>query len=141
MKEQKKVKKVGRKPTQNPKLSRFYFRLDEKDTAEFLRRFDESGFTMKADFIRASIFDKELKVVKIDKGTIDFYMRLTSFHSQFRSIGINYNQVVKKLHNTFGKKTALLMLSRLEKKTIELIAVSKEITRITEEFDKKWLQK
>jgi hypothetical protein len=33
-------------------------------------------------------------------------MRLTSFHSQFRSIGVNYNQIVKLLYKNFSEKKA-----------------------------------
>ncbi|GHT08682.1 hypothetical protein FACS189432_04550 [Bacteroidia bacterium] len=49
-------------------------------------------------------------------------MRLTTFHSQFRAIGVNYNQVVKHLKATFTEKMALAMLYKLEKATIELVS-------------------
>lgn len=130
----------GRKPKENPRVFRYVFRLNTEENAEFLSQFDESGFSAKADFIRTVFFEKELKVIKIDKSKADFYMRLTSFYSQFRAVGVNYNQTVKRLHNTFTEKKALLLLSKLEKQTIELIAISKEITRLTQEFEK-WLQK
>lgn len=52
----------------------------------------------------------ERKTVKIDKGTVDFYMRLTSFHSQFRSIGVNYNQIVKLLYSRFSEKKVAAFL-------------------------------
>jgi len=57
---------------------------------------------------------------KIDKGTVDFYMRLTSFFSQFRSVGVNYNQIVKLLYNKFSKKKASAYLYKLEKHTLEM---------------------
>jgi hypothetical protein len=59
---------------------------------------------VKAHFITSCIFDKTIKTIQIDKGTVDFYMRLTSFHSQFRSIGVNYNQIVKLLYKNFSEK-------------------------------------
>lgn len=139
MEKQKRVTKVGRKPTLNPKTFRYYFRLNAEENAKFLSRFDESGFSVKADFIRTVFFEKEIKVIKIDKSKADFYMRLTSLYSQFRTVGVNYNQVVKRLHNTFTEKKALLLLSRLEKHTLELIVISKEITRLTQKFEKKCL--
>ncbi len=141
MKKQKKIIKKGRKPTEKPRVFRYVFRLNAEENAKFLRQFDESEMSVKADFIRAIIFEREVKVVKIDKAKNDIYMRLTSFHSQFRSIGTNYNQVVKRLHTLFSEKKALFLLSKLEKQTIELIAVSKKITRLIQEFDEKWLQK
>jgi len=65
---------------------------------------------VKAHFITATLFEKPVKVVKIDKGTVDYYMRLTSFYSQFRAIGVNYNQVAKynrllSLLTMFAEKT------------------------------------
>jgi hypothetical protein len=80
-------------------------------------------------------------VVKIDKGTVDYYMRLTSFYSQFRAIGVNYNQVTKALKNTFTEKKALAFLFQLEKATFELVTINKQIMDLTKEFEKRWLQK
>ena len=73
---------------------------------------------VKAHFITACLFEKPVKVVKIDKGTMDFYMRLTNFYSQFRAIGVNYNQVTKAIKNNFSEKKALAFLNQLEKATL-----------------------
>ncbi len=96
---------------------------------------------VKAHFITATLFEKPVKVVKIDKGTMDYYMRLTSFYSQFRAIGVNYNQVTKAIKNTFTEKKALAFLYQLEKATFELVAINKQIMDLTTEFEKRWLQK
>ena len=68
-------------------------------------------------------------------------MRLTSFYSQFRSIGVNYNQVVKLLYKNFSEKKASAYLYKLEKQTAEMAELFKEIVAITAEFDKKHLKK
>ncbi|WP_299664501.1 conjugal transfer protein MobA [uncultured Polaribacter sp.] len=133
--------KKGRKPKENPLAYRYVFRLNATENAEFLKQFEASGLDTKAKFIRAIVFEKEIKVVKIDKSTHDYYMRLTSFYAQFRAIGVNYNQTVKALHTTFTEKKAQFLLLKLEKLTIELIMVSKEITHLTQKFKEKWLQK
>ena len=41
------------------------------------------------------IFGREMKVVRIDKVAMDYYIRLTNFYHQFQAIGNNYNQTVK----------------------------------------------
>ena len=87
------------------------------------------------------LFGKEMKTVKIDKGTVDFYMRLTSFHSQYRSVGVNYNQIVKLLKANFSEKKASAYLYKLEKQTIEMVELFKKIIEITEEFDRNYLKK
>ena len=68
-------------------------------------------------FITACIFQKGIKTVKIDKATMDYYKRLTSFYSQFRALEVNYNQVVKILYQKFSEKKASAYLYNLEKKT------------------------
>ena len=100
-----------------------------------------SAHIIMAHFIIACVFQKGIKTVKIDKATIDYYMRLTSFHSQFRAVGVNYNQVVKILYQKFSEKKASAYLYKLEKQTIELVMLSKNIIQLTEEFEKKHLKK
>ena len=87
------------------------------------------------------MFGKEVKSVKIDKGTVDFYMRLTSFHSQFRSVGVNYNQIVKLLYKHFSEKKAAAFLYKLEKQTAEMAMLCQKIIQINEEFEAKHLKK
>jgi len=93
----KQLKKTGRRPKEDPATIRYTISFNEQEHDCFLALFDKSGMQVKAHFITSCIFDKTIKTIQIDKGTVDFYMRLTSFHSQFRSIGVNYNQIVKLL--------------------------------------------
>jgi hypothetical protein len=55
-------------------------------------------------------------------------MRLTSFHSQFRSIGVNYNQIVKLLYKNFSRKSRSF-LYKLEKQTAEMAMLCKKSFR------------
>ncbi len=96
--------KAGRTPKSDPAVFRYSISLNEQEQAAFLARFDETGMKVKAHFITACIFDKPIRVVRLDKAAMDYYMRLTTFHSQFRAIGVNYNQAVKTLHTTFGER-------------------------------------
>ena len=133
--------KGGRKPKIDPCKHRYAISLNDADNARFLSLFEASGMGVKAHFITTSLFEKPVKVVKIDKGTVDYYMRLTSFYSQFRAIGVNYNQVTKAIKNTFTEKKALAFLYKLEKATFEFVAINKQVTDLTKEFEEKWLQK
>jgi len=137
----KQLKKTGRKPKADPAKIRYTISFNQEEHARFLALFDQSGMKVKAHFITSCIFDKTIKTVRIDKGTIDFYMRLTSFHSQFRSVGVNYNQIVKLLYKNFSEKKAAAYLFKLEKQTIEMAELFKNIVAITEEFDRKYFKK
>ncbi|CAA9197685.1 conjugal transfer protein MobA [Flavobacterium sp. NPDC079362] len=136
----KKQNKGGRKPKDNPSTHRHVFRLTEQENAKLLSVFEASGMTNKAKFIIAVLFEREIKTVKIDKATLDFYMRLTSYHSQFRSIGVNYNQIVKLLYRNFSEKKAAAYLYKLEKQTAEMAALCQKIVQLSNEFKEKYLK-
>lgn len=134
-------RKAGRKPKDNPAVFRYSVSFNEAEHARFLSLFEQSGMKIKAHFITACIFDKPVTVVKIDKAAMDYYMRLTTFYGQFRAIGVNYNQITKAIKATFTEKKALAFLYRLEKATLELVAINKQIIELTDEFERRWLQK
>ena len=54
---------------------------------------------VKAHFITSLLFNREIKVVKIDKSALDYYTKLTELYAQFRSVGVNYNQIHNQIHN------------------------------------------
>ena len=137
--ENKRVKQVGRKPKADPCRHRLAINLNDADYAKFLSLYEESGLSDKARFITSCIFNRQLKVVKIDKAAMDYYMRLTTFHSQFRAIGVNYNQVTKALKSTFTEKKALAFLYKLEQETRDLVAINRQIIDLTAEFERKYL--
>jgi len=131
----------GRKPKADPAVFRYTINFNAAEHNEFLTRFERSGMDVKAHFITSCIFEREIKVVKIDKAAMDYYMRLTTFHAQFRAIGTNYNQVTKALKATFTEKKALAFLYKLEKATLELVEIHKKVQELTAEFERKYLQK
>ncbi|MDR3267062.1 MAG: hypothetical protein LBT24_05785 [Tannerella sp.] len=138
--ESKKVKQVGRKPKADPCRHRLAINLNGADFAKFLTLYEQSGLKDRAQFIVSCVFEKQLKVVKIDKAAFDYYMRLTTFHSQFRAIGVNYNQVVKAIKSTFTEKKALAFLYKLEQATRELVNLQHAIIALTKEFKAKYFQ-
>ncbi|MBS1356303.1 MAG: hypothetical protein HPZ83_13295 [Odoribacter sp.] len=116
------------------------FRLDERQNIEFERLYELSGARTKSEFILSAIFDKPLKVVKIDKAAMDYYVKLTNLQSQYRAIGVNYNQAVKAINTQLSERKALSFLYKLEQQTLELVRTNKEIIRISQEFEQKYLQ-
>ncbi|MDR3326946.1 MAG: hypothetical protein LBT04_02250 [Prevotellaceae bacterium] len=138
---EKQFNKGGRPPKTDPCRHRYSIKLNDTDNVRFLAMFDETGWNDKAKFIKACLFKKEIKYVKSDMAAMDYYMRLTTFHSQFRAIGVNYNQIVKHLKATFTEKMALAMLYKLEKATIELVSINQQIVELTREFEGKYLLK
>ena len=129
--------KVGRTQKSDPAIFRYSISFNAVEHAAFLGRFDESGMKVKAHFITACIFDKAIRVVKQDKAVLDYYMQLTTFHSQFRAIGVNYNQAVKSIKFAFEEKKALYYLAKLEKATLELVVLNRQIMDLTDKLEVK----
>ena len=137
----KSTKGVGRKPKSDPAVYRYVVRLNSEENVKFDIQFQKSGLRERSKFIKAMIFGKEIKVVRIDKATMDYYVRLTNFYHQFQAIGNNYNQTVKAIKNNFGEKRAMALLYKLERLSLELMLICKKVMALTQEYERKWLQK
>ena len=109
--------------------------------AEFLYMKETAGVQSQSAFIKARVFDKTFRVIKVDRSLLDYYQKLTTLYGQFRSVGVNYNQTVVALKSNFTEKKAFAMLAKLEKLTLELAAIGGEIVQLTREFQEKWSQK
>ncbi len=131
--------KGGRPPKNDPAKRRLTVNLTDTLYAEFLSLFEQSGVQSLSGFIAARIFGDEFRVVKTDASAVEFTAKLTALHSQFRSVGVNYNQIVKELHSNFGEKKALALLYKLEKATIELAGIGREVMQLCEHFKAKYL--
>ena len=94
--------KGGRPPKNDPAKHRLTVNLTDTQHAGFLAMFEQSGVSSLSAFISARIFGDEFRVVKTDASAVEFTAKLTALHSQFRSVGVNYNQIVMELHSNFG---------------------------------------
>ncbi len=129
----------GGRPTKTDTADyRFSVNFTAEEYARFLTMFETSGLQSKAAFIKARAFNDTFRVIKTDRGTLEYVAKLTQFHAQFRAVGTNYNQVVKELHTHFSEKKALALLYKLEKITAELAAIGQQIIALSEEFNKRW---
>lgn len=133
--------KGGRNFKKNPSIHRYVFRLTDEENAKFLSLFEASGADNKAHFVTSILFEKPIKTVKVDMAAMDYYMRLTTLYGQFRSVGVNYNQIVKLLYRNFSEKKGAAYLFKLEKQTAELAKLCRDIIQLTEEFETNYLFK
>jgi hypothetical protein len=132
-------KQGGRKLKKDTAIHRYCIRLNDEENARFTSLYIQSGMKEKTRFIKHLLFGTVLKTVKIDKASMDYCIRLTTFYAQFQAIGNNYNQTVKAIKTNFSEKRALSLLYKLEKTTVELIVLSKKIIALTAEFETKYL--
>ena len=129
---------TGRKPKTDPAVFRYGIKLTSEENGNFELLFEKSGMKQRARFIKAMIFGREMKVVRIDKAAMDYYIRLTNFYHQFQAIGNNYNQTVRELRCHFSEKKAMALLYRLEKCTEELVALTRQVVELSREFEERW---
>ncbi|WP_305140743.1 conjugal transfer protein MobA, partial [Alistipes finegoldii] len=131
----------GRNPKLNPKTHCVMVRFDDVEWNRFLTMYEESQVYAKAVFLKAHFFGQKFKVMKVDKTMLDYCTKLSDFHAQFQAIGTNYNQVVKELRIHFSENKAMMLLYKLEKCTIDLVKVSREIVELSREMHAKWEQR
>lgn len=131
----------GRKPKPDPAVHRYGIKLTGDENFRFRQMFEESGLDCYAKYIKSVLFNRTIRVVRVDKATLDYCVRLTQFYRQFQAVGNNYNQIVRALKSNFGQKRALQMLYRLEQRTIEMVVISKEVIRLTQEYEARYLRK
>jgi hypothetical protein len=135
---QRKWNKGGRPPKTDTADFRYSVNFTAEEHARFLTMFENSGLQSKARFIKARVFNESFRVIKTDEGTLKYVAKLTQFHSQFRAVGTNYNQVVKELHIHFSQKKALVLLYKLEQLTAELYEIGRKVIELSQEFCKRW---
>ncbi|MEJ5053680.1 conjugal transfer protein MobA [Sphingobacterium sp. MYb382] len=135
------IRKGGRKAKKDPAIHRYSISLNDMENAQFHTLFEQSGMKVMAHFITACIFQKTVKTLKINMDAVDFHTRLTNFYSQFRAVGVNYNQIVKILYRNLSEKKASAYLFKLEKQTAEMAELCRKVIELTQEFEKKHLQK
>lgn len=130
--------KGGRPPKIDTAKYRYSVNFSAVEHARFLTMYEQSGLLSKAAFIKARVFGDVFRVIRTDRGTLEYVAKLTQLHAQFRAVGTNYNQVVKELHAHFSEKKALALLYKLENATKELAAIGGRIVALSEEFRTRW---
>lgn len=131
--------KRGRKRKDEPLSHVYTFRLNDSDQRKFERLFQQSGMSVKAYFIYSCIFNKPIPVFTADSHTESLLGELENFNRQFRSIGVNYNQVVAKINRmSFKPEYVGYYFSALEKQTVELISVSREILKLFDQLKQQY---
>ncbi len=129
-----KNKAGGRPPKIDPATHRITVNFNNREQADFLAMFERSGEKSKASFIKARVFNKEFRVIKVDRTTLDFCQKLSELHNQFRAVGRNYNQVVVALKRSYSDAEVREKLRSLEVYTMNLHSIGTQITHLTEKF-------
>ncbi|WP_280747422.1 hypothetical protein [Parabacteroides sp. PF5-9] len=134
-------KKRGRKPKADKQTYRPMIRLNNKDNERFLSLFCKSGHKSKSQFILDCILNNPVKIVSINKPTMDFAMLLSQFFAQFRAIKSNYNQAFQVLIRNLGEEKARSMMRIIEKTTLDFILLKSQIEDLYTQIRERCLPK
>lgn len=132
---------VGRPQSPNKCTHCVMVRFDDLEFDALQRMMEKAGETVKATFIKQHLAGKPFKVLVTDKTLSLYTAKLGEFFAQFRTLGVNYNLVVKDLRAGFSEKTAMSLLYNLEKITKEMIKIMSDVKNLTVKFDEAWSQK
>lgn len=134
-------KKAGRKPKIDTTVFRCSVNFTATEKATLLTMYDKVQVESMSAFIKMILFSKPFKVFYIDENTREFIDKLSSLNSLYRTVGGEYGLLVKTLRENFTEAKAMKALYELEKKTIELVRISREIVELARQFDEAWSQK
>jgi hypothetical protein len=132
-------KKRGRKPKANPKVHNLMIRLNDKERQYFLTMFDRSEKPSYSAFMADCVLNRPLKIVEINKSTIDFVILLNRFFAQYRAVKTNFNQMFDALARNFGKMNALEMIQIVAQSTGKFGLAEKEFNAIVTQLRAKVL--
>ena len=124
----------GRNPKLDPATNRITVNFTSKEYYEFLTKFERSGMSNKATFLKAQFFGQTFHVATFDKSQHEYYAKLSEFHSQFRMVGNNYNQTLKELKSHFSERRTMALVCRLEKFMMQLVQIMSKVTELTDDY-------
>ncbi len=134
-------KKSGRPPKVDATTFRCSVNFNATEEAALLTMHEQSGVASLSAFIKMQLFGKTFKVHHIDDNTRIFIDKLSSLNAQYRTIGVEYDSVVKLLRQHFTEKKAMQALYKLEQATISLVKVNRQIVSLANDFDAYWREK
>lgn len=130
--------KGGRPPVANKCSHHVKVSFDDFEWDELSRMMEKANATVKATFIKQLIFGKPFKVLTTDKTLAIYCAKLSEFFCQYRTIGVNYDLVVKELRANFTEKKAMTLLYKLEKATMEMAKITADVRALSLQFDEQW---
>ena len=133
--------KGGRPPKIGATAFRCSVNFTAAEKASLLAMQERSGVESLSAFIKMQLFGKPFKVFVVDENTRVFIDKLSAFNAQYRTFGVEYDEVVRMLRQNFTEKKAMKALYSLEQTTIELVKLNREIVALAKEFDARWSQK
>lgn len=132
------AKKSGRPPKAEPTTFRCSVNFTAVDEAKLPITHGQSGIQSLSAFIKMQLFGKTFKVHYIDDNMRIFIDKFSSLQAHYRTISIEYSNLILLIRQNITDKKAMSALYKLEKITIDLIKLNREIVSLPQTFDELW---
>lgn len=132
---QKLKRKPGRKKIANTRKFRYMLNLDEEDNRVFLELFRQSKLNSKSQFLFCCVFKKEIPVRIVNENQRELISELSNYNRQIRMLGVNYNNVVRKIYTEFKPQYATNYLTELVSLSTEIVLISKKVLDFIHKYD------
>lgn len=132
------AKKSGRPPKAEPTTFRCSVNFTAAEEVKLMNMHGQSGIQSLSAFIKMQLFGKTFKVHHIDDNTRIFIDKLSSLQAHYRTISIEYSNLIHLLRLNFTEKKAMSALYKLEIITIDLVKLNREIVSLSQTFDVLW---
>lgn len=124
--------------TNKPRWDNWHVRLpNPKDQQKAIDLFQRSGAETKSDFVRGRILGDSFKVITVDKSAVEYYRKLSELTAQIHKIGVHYNQTVRAINSYHSVRTAQILLEKLEKLSVQIIALQEQTIGLTIDYRKR----
>jgi hypothetical protein len=93
---------VSKETEMKEKINRsfdLHVRLTPKERERINEKFSRSTDRKMSDYIRKVLLDKTVTINQRNQSLDDFMTEMIALRKELNAIGINYNQVVKRLHS------------------------------------------
>ncbi len=134
-------KKTGRHPKIDATAFRCSVNFSASEHAALRTMHEQSGIESLSAFVKMRIFSKPFKVFTVDENTRIFIDKLSALNSDYRTLVVEYDTLVRTLRENFTEKKAMRALYRLEQITIDLVKTNRGIVALAKDFDARWSQK
>lgn len=142
-------KNKGGRPPKNDKekvSDRLYLRMSEEEKRQLRQLMIESEYKNATKFVKDKVFKSSGTLsIKNDKNLKYIYLSLTKFIQEYHAVGVNFNQLVKKVNSlseTSGIRYDLKYELSSTVSMFEKLAVKQdEILKLTDQFYQEWSAK
>ena len=125
-------RKGGRNPKLDPATHRYCVRFTGAENQRLMEMFRKSGMSHLACFIKAQFFGQEFHTFTESPELKPYINKLTDLHSQFRTLGNEYNLALKEMKFRYSENRTAQLIQRMEKSLQQMAKVMEEAVRLTE---------